>query len=169
MKKFLFVCLLSLLCGFGTSKAADVTYVLVVQTTTGTTEYELSENPRLSFSSSLMDVRVGGVLFHSFERSDIKDLHFRVKGGTNPGDDPEDPIVTEVEEVPVTRFQYIDNATVRIEGAEAKGVAVYDVAGRRQPASILSGVNAVEIRLAALPAGIYVIKTTQSTYKIVKR
>lgn len=169
MKKFLFVCLICLSSALGYTKAADVSYLMFVQTKNGTIEYELSESPRVSFSSTLMDVYVGGVFFHSFERSDVKDIHFGVKGGSGQGGDPEDPIVTEVEEMPITRFQYVDNATVRIEGSEVNGVSVYDIAGRLQPASIRYEGNAVVIRLAALPSGIYVIKTSQTTYKIVKR
>ena len=169
MKKVLFVCLISLFTAFGFAEAGETSYLMIVQTTTGTQEYKLSDSPRVSFSSTLMDVYVGGVLFHSFERSDVKDIHFDVKGSSGQGGDPDDPIVTDVDEVPVLRFQYVDNATVRIEGTEASGVAVYDVAGRQQPASIRPETNATVISLTALPAGIYVIKTSQTAYKIVKR
>ena len=170
MKKVLFVCLITLFTAFGIAKAAGTSYLMIVEMTAGQPqEYNLSDTIRVSFSSTMMDVYVGGVLFHSFERLEVKDVHFDVKGGAGQGEDPDEQVVTEIDETPVMRFQYVDNATVRIEGIETTGIAVYDIAGRQQPASIRPEANTTVISLKTLPAGIYVIKTSQTAYKIVKR
>jgi len=168
MKKFLLASMFCLL-GLGFVKANGVTYVLVLQTNSGTIqEHEFSSKPKVTFSSTVLNLWLDGQLYHSFERADINDIHFTVKGGQAQGGS-DNPLPTEIEEVPVARYAYLDNSVFRIEGDEAKAVAVYDISGRRQPAQIFNNVGSVEIHLGNLPTGIYLIRTHQSTYKIVKR
>ncbi len=56
-----------------------------------------------------------------------------------------------------------------VYGGKATSVALYDLAGRRLPASVSSQADAVRISLRALPAATYILHLNQQSIKLMKR
>lgn len=67
-------------------------------------------------------------------------------------------------------FTFLDGKNVKVQGINsANQIKVYSVDGRLVNASIISVEGGLNVCLDAQPAGVYVIRTNNQTFKITKR
>ena len=118
----------------------------------------MSKGKQLTVNSNIADITFESLL-------DIDDIRFTTFEGN---------ILVGMEEkadpVGHSRLTYLDNHTVRIDGlAEEDQPRLYAADGRMLPVKLNRSVHSVNLSLLGLPNGVYLIKTNQQTFKILKK
>ena len=140
------------------SFAADDQTVLHLLFTDGTsTWFLLDEKPVLTFTDSQLEV-TSSTVSASYDFADILEYRFA-------------DLTTALQPLPekAVRFVRTANDEVVVYGCKATAVALYDLAGRRLPASVSSQADAVRISLRALPAATYILHLNRQSIKLMKR
>ncbi len=139
-------------------KAADVQY-LVISLTDGTNaEMALADEPVITFSGDELKVAVGGVEKVTAAMSDVVDYHFTTTPtGIEQAKDGESS----------SRFAlghvYISNAMT------AEVVRVYTADGRLVMSERVSTNGTADINLNGLDKGLYIIKSSKSSIKVINQ
>lgn len=130
--------------------------------------FTLAETPVVEFGNGVVCITASNFTTE-IEYSSINRIYF--------GDDSSS---SETPDTPTTidnsqtgnrfTFQYTDGQTVRMSGLkDANRVSLYSIDGKRMSMDTDRNGDEVTIHLGALPAGFYVIKANEQSFKIYKK
>lgn len=158
MKQKIYAMLLLLATVF-TAHAADKQWCLVVESAGGETiAIALSQKPVIATQSDGYKLTYGESAAE-FTWSELKKLTL----------EETEPTATAVKDVKNASLKLVPGE-VAISGAQAGTLAqVFTVGGRQVLSERVADNGTVTLSTAGLPAGIYIIKTNKSTFKIVKK
>ena len=160
MKKKIYSLLLLLATAL-TANAADVKWCLVVESAAGETiAIGADQKPVIKTVADGYELRYGETVT-AFTWSQLKKVSVKET----------EPTTTAVEEVSVKPAFSVAPGEVAIQGAEPGSTAqVYAAGGQLVQSARVAGDGSVNLSTQNLPAGqVYIIKTTKSTFKIVKK
>ena len=151
--------LLLLLATVFTAHAADKQWCLVVESAGGETiAIALSQKPLIETQSDGYKLTYGESAAE-FTWSQLKKLSL----------EETEPTATAVKDVKNAAFQ-LTPGQIAVSGAQAGTLAqVYTIGGRQVLSERVADNGTVTLSTAGLPAGIYIIKTNKSSFKIVKK
>ena len=146
-----------------TAKAADAKWCLVVESAAGETiAIGADQKPVIKTVADGYELRYGETVT-AFTWSELKKVTIKET----------EPTTTAVEEVkaePLKPFLRVAPGEIAIQGAEPGSVVqIYSVKGLLVQSALVGENGSVTLSTASLPANIYIIKTTKSTFKIVKK
>lgn len=141
-------------------------------------KYSFTIRPVLTFRGDSVLIETDSIeISTGYKYSEIEKFYFEVVEEILPSPEPEaeekpdaiDELQEDAAEKVSFEFAY-DGRTARIKGlGEAPKVAVFNTAGVRvQPKTDISN-GAVAIAMYELPAGIYVIRANDRSFKIIKK
>ena len=162
MKKKFYSLLLLLLTAL-TANAADAKWCLVVESAAGETiAIGADQKPVIKTVADGYELRYGETIT-SFTWSELKKV-------TVKETEPTPTAIDEVKAEPLKPFFRVAPGEIAIEGAEPGSVAqVYSVKGQLVQSARVGEDGTVSLSTTGLPANIYIIKTTKSSFKLVKK
>ena len=174
--KIILTAFLLLALTLGVNATGGIKLYVKIKSTEKLEGYLLADKPVVTFDGQNVQIKTADVEISTpYTYADIEKFYFDVvqdeiiEPDTIP-DDPTDNIEKEdaVEKVSF-EFAY-DGRVAQIKGlGEAPKVAVFNTAGvQAQPRTVITS-NAVTITMSELPAGIYVIRANDRSFKIIKK
>lgn len=160
MKKKFFSLLLLLLAVL-TAQAADAKWCLVVESAAGETiAIGADQKPVIKTTADGYELKYGETVT-AFTWSELKKVSIKET----------EPTVTAVEEVSVAPAFQVAPGEVAIQGAEPGSLAqIFSVGGQLLQSARVADNGSVSLSTQNLPAGqVYIVKTTKSTFKIIKK
>jgi len=158
-----FYSLLLLLATVLTAHAADAKWCLVVESAAGETiAIGADQKPVIKTVADGYELRYGETVT-AFTWSELKKV-------TVKETEPTPTAIGEVKGEALKPFLRVAPGEIAIEGAEPGSTAqVYSVKGQLVQSAHVGENGTVELSTAGLPANIYIIKTTKSSFKLVKK
>ena len=162
MKKLLFMLLLSL--GTITGASADTVQKLVVTKADGSVvKFDFSDAPVVSFTSTDVEIKVGGEKAILFPLSDYAKFTFEEEGILP------DEVAEVVEEIRAEEFK-IEGGNIRAWGLEpGSPVTIYSLDGKPVASGRADSNGDFSFSLSGANAGIYIVKTSKTTFKFLKK
>ena len=162
MKKKIYSLLL-LLATVLTAHAADAKWCLVVESAGGETiAIGADLKPVIKTVADGYELRYGETVTN-FTWSELKKV-------TVKETEPTPTAIDEVKAEAQKPFLRVAPGEIAIEGADPGSVAqIYSVKGQLVPSARVGEDGTVSLSTAGLPTNIYIIKTTKSTFKLVKK
>lgn len=162
MKKKLYSLLL-LLATVLTAHAADAKWCLVVESAAGETiAIGADQKPVIKTVADGYELRYGETVT-AFTWSELKKV-------TVKETEPTTTAIDEVKAETLKPLLRVAPGEIAIEGAEPGSVAqIYSVKGQLMQSARVGEDGTVSLSTAGLPANIYIIKTTKSSFKLVKK
>ena len=157
-----FYSLLLLLATALTVHAADAKWCLVVESAAGETiAIGADQKPVIKTVADGYELRYGETVT-AFTWSQLKKVTIQETEPTTA--------VEEVKAEPLKPSLHLTPGEIAIQGAEPGSVVqVYSVKGQLVMSARVGTDGSVTLSTAGLPANIYIVKTTKSTFKIVKK
>ena len=153
--------LLLLLATALTANAADAKWCLVVESAAGETAIGASQKPVIKTVADGYELRYGEQVT-AFTWSELKKVTVRET-------EPTTTAVEEVKAVAEPSFR-LAPGEIAISGAEPGSLAqVYALGGRQVLSARVGQDGSVSLSTTGLKAGIYIVKTNKSSFKIVKK
>lgn len=149
--------------------AESVSYVLIVECTGATQRYALSTRPTITFEGTTLNIQSATF---STAIVNVKKAYFEpqyASSGNTSSDGNDTP--TNIENISTTlQYSFIDGKTFVVEGISDTDVCrVFSVSGMQMNCSQEYSGNTRTIHLDGCPAGAYIIKVCNQSFKILKK
>lgn len=156
-----------------TFAAGAVTLVLKLKDSDAVEKFKLATKPVVTFEDGTTLRIKSEYVDITREYIDIEKFYFEVEEDETIKPEPEPDAIDELKEDAVEKVSFefaYDGRVAQIKGlGEAPKVAVFNTAGVQvQPRTVITS-SAVTITMSELPAGIYVIRANDRSFKIIKK
>lgn len=156
-----------------TFAAGAVTLVLKLKNSDAVEKFKLATKPVVTFENG-DSLRIHSIDVETTRAfTDVEKFYFEVEEDETIEPDPKTDAIDELQEDATEKVSFefaYDGRVAQIKGlGEAPKVAVFNTAGvQAQPRTVITS-NAVTITMSELPAGIYVIRANDRSFKIIKK
>jgi len=158
MKKKLYSMVFLLALAFS-ARAAETQWCLVVENAVGVkTAIGMSQKPIITTNSSGYELSYGAFTAN-FAWNELKTMTIENR----------EPSVTGIKEVSVQPFKLSPNEIAMSNMEPGTKVQVFSISGRQEMAVSVQADGSVTLSTAGLPAGIYIVKSNKSSFKITKK
>lgn len=153
LRKKLFA-VLALLLGVSMGVRADVVKYLVLNTSDGQQVIALADNPVMTISGDVLKVTVGGVEKVSTSLANVKNYSFQEQRATA------------ISEILADGYNLSQGHVFMNNVKAGETITVYSADSRRVSAQRAAADGRVDIDLTTLPKGVYIVKTPNTSIKV---